>query len=87
MRDPYNQTFRDSLLLYRAQLQEIMHEETAFALFKLGRKYFESGGKVAKMPTIRHKQLEFKHLIPKIYDYNGQPIRDPMTINCCFKNI
>uniref|UniRef100_A0A668AN23 exodeoxyribonuclease III n=1 Tax=Myripristis murdjan TaxID=586833 RepID=A0A668AN23_9TELE len=41
MREPDNYTLRDSLLLCRAQLQEIMHEETAFALFKLKRKYFE----------------------------------------------
>uniref|UniRef100_A0A667ZNP8 Reverse transcriptase domain-containing protein n=1 Tax=Myripristis murdjan TaxID=586833 RepID=A0A667ZNP8_9TELE len=86
MREPDNYTLRDSLLLCRAQLQEIMHEETAFALFKLKRKYFESGDKAGKMLAMRLKQTESKHLISKIYDCNGQPTQDQKQMNHCFKN-
>lgn len=73
------------MLLCRAQLQEIMHEKTAFALFKLKLKHFESGDKAGKMLAMRLKQIESKHTISKIYDCNGQPIQDQKQINYCFR--
>ena len=80
MKEPDNHILRNSVLLCRVQLQEIMHEETAFALFKL--KYFESGEKAGKMLSMRIKQIESKHLISNIYDGSGRIIQDSKQINC-----
>lgn len=52
MHDPKNERLRDSLLLMRADLQAILHEETSFALFQLRKKHFEAGDKSGKMPAL-----------------------------------
>ena len=53
MREPGNHRLRDAVLLCRAQLQELLHKETAFALFKLKRECFESDDKAGKMLAMR----------------------------------
>lgn len=52
-------------------MQSIIHEETAFALF---RQYFESGDKTGKMLALRLKQLENRQSIPFICDSTGGAI-------------
>ncbi len=85
MREPNNDKLKDAVILCRAQLQEMIHEETTFALFKLKRKNFDSGDKAGKMLAMRLKQLEAKHFISNIYDCDGQNVQDPKQINNCFK--
>ena len=58
MRDPMNMRLKNEMLICKAELQSIIHEETAFALFRLRRKYFESGDKAGKMLALRLKQLQ-----------------------------
>ena len=69
--------------IQQQQLQEIMHEETKFALFKLKRKYIESDDKAGK--NSGKEQIESKHLISIIYDCNKQLIQEPKQIDNCFK--
>ena len=77
MREPNNNKLEDAVLICRAQLQEMIHEETTFALFKLKRKYFESGDKAGKMLAMRLKQMEAKHFILNIHDCDGQNVQEP----------
>ncbi len=65
MLDPNNVRVKNTLLSHKAELQSIIHEETAFALFILRRKYFESGNKAGKMLALRLKQLE--QLVDTVY--------------------
>ncbi|KAF3847106.1 hypothetical protein F7725_020134 [Dissostichus mawsoni] len=51
MLDPSNLDLRKSLLTARTNLQKLVHEETAFALFRLRRTYFESGDKAGKISS------------------------------------
>ena len=61
LRDPKNIRFKNEMMICKAELQSIIHEETAFAMFRLHRKYFESGDKVGKMLALRLKQLQNLH--------------------------
>ncbi len=81
MREPNNDKLKDAVLLCRAQLQEMIHEETTFALFNLKRKNLDSGDKAGKMLAMRLKQLEAKHFISNIYDCDGQNVQDPKQSN------
>ena len=57
-----------------AELQSIIHEETAFAVFRLRRKYFESGDKAGKMLALWLKQLQNRHSISHICKSTGEVI-------------
>lgn len=87
MLDPSNLDVRKSLLATRADLQRLIHEETAFALFRLRRCYFESGDKAGKMLAHRLKCIENRQIIPAIRDENGMLQCDPVSINESFKKL
>lgn len=74
MGDPNNSLLKQELLLARAEAQEMMHEETAFALYKLRRKH-ENGEKAGKMLAYQLKKLEQKHMITTLKDNSGSIIR------------
>ena len=67
-------------------MQRLIHEETAFALFRLRRSYFESGDKAGKMLAHRLKCIENRQIIPAIRDENGMLQCDAVSINESFKN-
>lgn len=46
--DPSNVDLMNSLLTTRADLQRLIHEDTAFALSRLRRMYFETGDKAGE---------------------------------------
>ena len=81
MREISNLDLRNSLLTARANLQKLVHEETAFALFRLRRTYFESGDKAGKMLANRLKQIENRQIIPAIRDEHGMLQCDAAIIN------
>ncbi|KAF3832143.1 hypothetical protein F7725_025808, partial [Dissostichus mawsoni] len=81
MRDPKNPLLQKTLLTVRADLQAILHEETAFSLCRLPKKHFECGDKAGKMLALQLKQLEGKLSIPAIRDSGGNIINDPKLIN------
>lgn len=60
MRDPKSPLLQKTLLTVRADLQAILHEETAFSLYRLRKKHFECGDKAGKMLALQLKQLEGK---------------------------
>ncbi|KAF3836210.1 hypothetical protein F7725_028768 [Dissostichus mawsoni] len=86
MLDPSNLDLRNSLLTARTNLQKLVHEETAFALFRLRRTYFESGDKAGKMLAHRLKQIENRQIIPAIRDEHDRLQCDAAKINESFKN-
>lgn len=86
MGDPNNSLLKQELLLARAEAQEMMHEETAFALYKLRRKHNENGGKAGKMLAYQLKNLEQKHTITTLKDSSGSIIRDHDVINDTFRS-
>lgn len=85
MLDPNNLKLKNEMLTLKADLQSIIHEETAFALFRLRRKYFEAGDKAGKMLSLRLKQLENRQSIPFICDSTGTPIYEQTQINNAFR--
>ena len=68
-----------------AELQSIIHEETAFAVFRLRRKYFESGDKAGKMLALWLKQLQNRHSISHICKSTGEVIYEQTQINTAFR--
>lgn len=77
---------RRSKLTVKADLQSLLHEETAFALFQLRRKHFESGDKAGKMLAHKLKQAENMHSILVIKDRKGTLHTDNTSINLAFKH-
>ena len=59
IRDPKN-PLQKTLLTVGADLQAILHEETAFSLDRLREKHFECDDKAGKMLALQLKQLEGK---------------------------
>ncbi len=86
MQDPKNQTLKKSLLSTRADLQALLHEETAFALYRLRRKHFECGDEAGKMLALQLKQLESKQSIQAIKSAEGAIINDQKIINQAFRD-
>lgn len=58
MPDSSNLYFRKSLLGTRADLQRVLHEETAYAFIKTPRLHFEAGDKADKILANRLKKIE-----------------------------
>lgn len=85
MLDPNNLRVKNALLSHKEEFQSIKHEETAFALFRLCRKYFESGDKAGKMPALRSKQLENYQSIPFICDRAGSAVYEQKQISEAFR--
>lgn len=85
MRDPNDQKLKTTVLLTRTELQSIIHEETSTALYKLRRKYFESGDKAGRMLALRLKQIESNSSITAIYDHNGSLVCERKEINLAFQ--
>ncbi len=85
MADPSNQDLKDILLTTGEDLQKLIHEETAYALFCLRKTYFESEDKAGKMLVYRLKQLENKQTIPAFRDESGKLQCKPNTIDESFK--
>lgn len=85
MSSPNNITLKNAVLYARAELQSIIHEETSFALYKLKKKYFESGDKAGKMLAFKLKQTENNSSIPTILGPDGIIISDTKQINSAFQ--
>ena len=75
MRDPTNTQLKKAVDVTKTELKAILHEENAFSLFQLRRKYYESGDKAGKMLALRLKQQENRQAIASIYDVNGALVR------------
>ncbi len=87
MQDPKNLRIKSSLLSIRTVLQAIIHEETAFALYRLCRKHFECWDKAGKMLALQLKQLESKQCIPAVRNAKGTIIKDQSLIGCAFREL
>lgn len=85
MVDTTNPVLKKDLLMARADLQSILHEETAFALYRLRRRQSESGDKAGKMLAYQLKQQENKQSIPAIRDSSGNVISEQALISSAFK--
>lgn len=86
MRDPMNTSFKQELLLTRAEAQAMLHEESAFSLYTLRRSHYEDGEKAGKMLAYQLKKFEQKHSIISLRDSNGMIIRDQGDINDTFRS-
>lgn len=86
MRDPNNQQIMSSLFSVRSELQAIIHNETAFALYRLCRKHFDCGDKAEKMLALQLKQLETKQCIPAVKNTNGTVIKERSQICNAFRD-
>ena len=86
MRNPTDQSLKNAILLTRADLQKMMYEETAFALFRLRRESFENGEKAGKMLALRLKQMENKQAIPAIRNENDELLSEGTAINESFRS-
>lgn len=62
------------MLILKAELKSIIHEETSFALFRLHRKYFESGDKAGEMLALKLQQLGNHQSMQFICDITGSAI-------------
>ncbi len=80
-----NLALKRDLLMARVDLQSILHEETAFALYRLRRRNFESGDKAGKMLAYQLKQQESKQSIPAIRGSSGNIITEQALISSAFK--
>ena len=80
-----NLELRKSIFMVKADLQSLLHEETANALFQLCKIHFESSDKAGKMFAHKLKQVENLHFIPAISDSEGTPHTDNTSINLAFK--
>lgn len=85
MLDTGNAELRRNLIVARADLQAILDEETAFALYQLRRKCYESGDKAGKMLAYQLKQQENRAIIPAIRDSNGNLVTEQSKINGAFR--
>lgn len=86
MGDQNNSLLKQEVLLARAEAQDMMHEETTFALYKLRRKHYENGEKAGKMLAYQLKKLEQKYTITTLKDSSGSIIRDHDVINDTFRS-
>lgn len=82
MLDPDNLQLKNSVLVIKTELQTILYEENAFALFQLCRIFFESGDKAGKMLALRLKQQE--KLSSSINDEDGSLVCNQIQINHAF---
>ena len=82
MLDPSNLDLRNLLLTTRADLQRLIHDQTAFAHFHLRRLYFETGDKAASSQIKANR----KWIVPAIRDWNSMLQIDAAIINQSFKN-
>ena len=73
------------MMICKAELQSIIHEETAFALFRVRRKYFESGDKAGKMLALRLKPLRNRHSISNTCKSTGEVIYEQTHIYTAFR--
>ena len=73
------------MMICKAELQSIIHEETAFALFRVRRKYFESGDKASKMLALRLKPLRNRHSISNTCKSTGEVIYEQTQIYTAFR--
>ncbi len=64
----------------------MLHEESAFSLYKLRRSHYEDGEKAGKMLDYQLKKPEQKHSIISLRDGNGMIIRDQVAINDTFRS-
>lgn len=85
MSNPSNLELRRTIFTVKADLQSLLHEETANALFQLRKRHFESGDKAGKMLAHKLKQVENMHFIPAVSDSEGTPHTDNTSINLAFK--
>lgn len=85
MSNPSNLELRRSIFTVKADLQSLLHEETANALFQLRKRHFESGDKAGKMLAHKLKQVENMHFKPAVSDSEGTPHTDNTSINLAFK--
>ena len=86
MQNPADLNLKNALLATRADLQKMIHDETAFALFRLRRTYFENGEKSGKMLALRLKQMENKQAIPAVRKEKDELLCDATAINHSFRN-
>uniref|UniRef100_A0A667ZS68 Reverse transcriptase domain-containing protein n=1 Tax=Myripristis murdjan TaxID=586833 RepID=A0A667ZS68_9TELE len=63
-----NISFKQELLLTRAEAQAILHEEAAFSLYKLRKSHYEDGEKAGKMLAYQLRKFEQKHSIVSLRD-------------------
>ncbi len=73
MENPDDLSMKGELFLVKSELQTIIHKETAFALYRLRRKNFESGEKVGKVLALRLKQIENSHAVSSIKNSYYRP--------------
>lgn len=82
--DPTTTQLKEAVDGTKAELKAILHEENAFALFQLRRRYYESGDKAGKMLALRLKQQENQQTISSVYDINETLVSDQRKINEAF---
>ena len=85
MADPNDDSLKQTICWARAEVQALMHEESAFVLYKLRRKHYETGEKAGKMLAYQLKKREQKHSISALRDDSGEILRDHDIINDKFK--
>lgn len=81
------------MLILKAELQSIIHKETAFALFRLCRKYFESGDKYHPYVIIQDQSFMNKHKSIKLsgnfiqISYQSEGPKDEQEMETFFKDL